>query len=42
MSKQAPTFQAELESRGFKIITEEGTELSKGGGFIRCISLTLD
>lgn len=42
MSAHAPIFQAELEKRGFKIITPSGQELSKGGGYIRCISLTLD
>ena len=42
MSAHAPTFQAELEKRGFKTITPSGQELSKGGGYIRCITLTLD
>jgi N-dimethylarginine dimethylaminohydrolase len=42
MSKHAPAFKDELVRRGFKIITQEGVELSKGGGFIRCITLTLD
>jgi N-dimethylarginine dimethylaminohydrolase len=42
MSAQAPELKSELENRGFKTITPEGAELSKGGGYIRCISLTLD
>lgn len=41
MSARAPKFQAELESRGFKTLTPEIIELKKGGGYIRCISLTL-
>lgn len=42
MSNNAPIFQAELEKRGFSVITPDVTELRKGGGFIRCTSLTLD
>lgn len=42
MSTDAPTFKSELEKRGFKVITPEVKELRKGGGFIRCTSLTLD
>jgi N-dimethylarginine dimethylaminohydrolase len=42
MSNQAPGLQAELEARGLKTITLEIAELLKGGGFIRCTSLTLD
>lgn len=42
MSNHAPQLQAELEKRGLKTITPEVTELLKGGGFIRCTSLTLD
>ncbi len=41
MSPHAPKLQSEIESRGIKTITPEITELSKGGGFIRCCSLTL-
>lgn len=41
MSNQAPNLQAELKKRGYKTITPEVTELKKGGGFIRCVSLTL-
>lgn len=42
MSDRAPLYQAELERRGFKTLTPHITELSKGGGYIRCCSLTLD
>jgi len=42
MSTDAPLFKAELEKRGFKVLTPPVTELRKGGGFIRCTSLTLD
>lgn len=41
MSDHAPNLQAELESRGFQTLTPSVTELLKGGGFIRCCSLTL-
>ena len=41
MSAHAPKLQAELQNRGLKIITPEITELKKGGGYIRCVSLTL-
>jgi len=42
MSALAPKFKAKLESLGFKVITPEITELAKGGGYIRCTTLTLD
>lgn len=42
MSAHAPVFTAELEKRGLKVLTPEITELAKGGGYIRCTSLTLD
>ncbi len=41
MSDRAPQFQSELAARGFQIITPEITELAKGGGYIRCTTLTL-
>lgn len=41
MSGHAPQFKAELEKRGLKAVSPEVTELVKGGGFIRCVSLTL-
>jgi N-dimethylarginine dimethylaminohydrolase len=42
MSARAPKFQAEVEKHGLKTLTPEVTELAKGGGYIRCVSLTLD
>lgn len=42
MSAHAPAFQAELQKRGFRVITPEISELAKGGGYIRCTTLTLD
>jgi N-dimethylarginine dimethylaminohydrolase len=42
MSAHAPKLQAELEARNFKVMTPAVTELIKGGGFIRCTTLTLD
>jgi N-dimethylarginine dimethylaminohydrolase len=42
MSAHAPNFQAAVEARGLKTITPEISELAKGGGYIRCTSLTLD
>ncbi|HTE21471.1 MAG TPA: amidinotransferase [Candidatus Limnocylindria bacterium] len=41
MSANAPHFKAELEKRGFKAVTPHITELAKGGGYIRCTTLTL-
>ena len=41
MSDRAPMLKAELVRRGLKVITPSITELAKGGGFIRCISLSL-
>lgn len=42
MSNQASTLKSELENRGLKVFTPNVTELLKGGGFIRCTSLTID
>lgn len=42
MSDQAPGLKRKLEARGLKVITPAIRELIKGGGFIRCTSLTLD
>jgi N-dimethylarginine dimethylaminohydrolase len=42
MSAFAPRFKAQLEKRGLKVLTPVVTELGKGGGFIRCTTLTLD
>ncbi len=41
MGHRAPKLCAALESRGLTVITPHVTELMKGGGFIRCTSLTL-
>ena len=42
MGSQAPKFQADLEARGFTTVTPAIAQLAKGGGFIRCTTLTLD
>ena len=42
MSAHAPAFKAELEARGLSVVSPAITELAKGGGYIRCTSLTLD
>ena len=42
MSAQAPQLRAELEKHGFKVVTLPIFELAKGGGYIRCTTLTLD
>lgn len=42
MSAEAPHLQAELEKRGLNTITPKISELAKGGGYIRCSTLTLD
>lgn len=41
MSDKAPLLRAELESRGLTVLTPHITELIKGGGYIRCTTLTL-
>lgn len=42
MNSGAPAFQAALQARGLKTITLDLPELKKGGGSIRCSTLTLD
>lgn len=42
MSNRTPQLQTELEARGYKTVTPDITELSKGGGYIRCTTLSLD
>lgn len=42
MSHYAPKLKKAIESAGFKTITIPATELFKGGGYIRCTTLTLD
>jgi N-dimethylarginine dimethylaminohydrolase len=41
MSAHAPKLQADLEARGLTTLLIDAPELAKGGGFIRCTSLTL-
>lgn len=41
MSDKAPKFKAKLESLGFETITPSISELAKGGGYIRCTTLTV-
>lgn len=42
MSARAPQFTAAIEAHGLKTITPVISELAKGGGYIRCTTLTLD
>lgn len=42
MSAHAPKLQAAIKARGLKTVTPEVNELGKGGGYIRCTTLTLD
>lgn len=42
MSAHAPQLKADLKAHGLKIITPEISELAKGGGYIRCTTLTLN
>jgi N-dimethylarginine dimethylaminohydrolase len=42
MSAQAPQFRQALQDLGFTTVTPATTELAKGGGYIRCTTLTLD
>jgi N-dimethylarginine dimethylaminohydrolase len=42
MSGNAPALQSAVERRGFKTVTIKAPELAKGGGYVRCIALTLD
>jgi N-dimethylarginine dimethylaminohydrolase len=42
MSAHAPQLKAALEAEGLKTITPEISELAKGGGYIRCTTLTLN
>jgi N-dimethylarginine dimethylaminohydrolase len=41
MSGQAPKLREAIEQQGLKVLTPEVHELPKGGGFIRCTTLTL-
>jgi len=42
MSDKAPELKVAIEEYGLKTITPSITELAKGGGYIRCTTLTLD
>jgi len=42
MSAEAPEFTSALQQRGFSVITPQISELAKGGGYIRCTTLTLN
>ena len=42
MTTKAPKLKQVLENHGIEVITLYIQELAKGGGFIRCVSLTLD
>lgn len=42
MSARAPQLRAELESRGLKVLTPVISELAKGGGYIRCTTLSVN
>jgi N-dimethylarginine dimethylaminohydrolase len=41
MGNKAPLLEAALQQHGLKVITVDVSELMKGGGFIRCTSLTI-
>jgi N-dimethylarginine dimethylaminohydrolase len=42
MSAHAPVFSQRLRDHGLTVISPEISELAKGGGYIRCTTLTLD
>lgn len=42
MSANAPELAKKLRSLGLTVITPEVSELAKGGGYIRCVTLTID
>ena len=42
MSAHAPTLKNALETRGLTVLTPEVSELAKGGGYIRCTTLTIE
>lgn len=42
MSAHAPNLKAAIEAHGLATLTPEIGELAKGGGYIRCTTLTLD
>ncbi len=42
MSADAPEYRAAIAAHGLKVVTPSVVELAKGGGYIRCTTLTLD
>lgn len=42
MSDSAPQLQAAIKAKGLTVLTPHIEELAKGGGYIRCTTLTLD
>jgi N-dimethylarginine dimethylaminohydrolase len=42
MNNGAPMYKADMEAHGLKVVTVDLTELKKGGGSIRCSTLSLD
>lgn len=42
MGDQAPALKADLEAHGIIVVTPHIRELAKGGGYIRCTTLTID
>jgi N-dimethylarginine dimethylaminohydrolase len=42
MSDKAPDLTRNLEERGLKVITPQIIQIAKGGGYIRCMTLTLE
>lgn len=42
MSNSAPNLKSALEQRGLTVLTPAVSELAKGGGYIRCTSLSLN
>jgi N-dimethylarginine dimethylaminohydrolase len=42
MSALAPKLKADIQAHGLKTFTPNVSELGKGGGFIRCTTLTID
>jgi N-dimethylarginine dimethylaminohydrolase len=42
MSSRAPKLRDDIEKYGLQVLTPEVEELTRGGGFIRCVSLWLD
>jgi len=42
MSAHAPLLKSALESHGLVVLTPEVAELAKGGGYIRCTTLSID